>query len=130
MADTSPHGTCQRPSKYGAEMQCGNRLPCSNPDHAPHGSTGVEPSAEAIWAARRAMSALAVTEQWSPNAAAIAGLKAAYAIDAPAIHASGVAEGRAAAIVTVIEVLMRLGCHAAADAIEAAFPTTGETTDD
>ncbi len=54
-------------------------------------------------------------------------LTAAYAIDAPAIHAAGVAEGRAAMrdeIVTWARSYQTFSAPSLADAIEAAFPTT------
>ncbi len=69
----------------------------------PSGSTGVQPSAEAIRASRRAMSNEAMRESWSPIGAARVGLAAAYSIDSPAIHAAGVVEGRAAVLREVVE---------------------------
>jgi hypothetical protein len=98
------------------------------PEPSPQPSTGVEPSAEAIEAA-------------FGNANSFVGrhaLKAAYAIDTPAIHAAGVLEGRAAMRDEIRAWARcqlpqhyddaRLG-EQIADAIEAAFPTTGEKTD-
>ncbi len=64
-------------------------------------------------------------------------LTPAYAIDAPAIHAAGVQEGRAAMLREVVEWLRSTdtasiawqfkGEHGLADAIEARFPSEGTT---
>lgn len=91
-------------------------------------SAGAEPSAEAVgkahWTLKRGA---------KPREA----LAAAYAIDAPAIRAEGYAAGRDEALREVVAFLRATlpqrgrGLNVnneAADAIEDAFPTTGETT--
>ncbi len=138
---------------------------CPMPERA---STGAQPSAEAIevltshlqaeWAgpymARirdftdeevEAGELRAANERAHEDAKAEAkvGLTAALAIDAPAIHAAGVQEGRAAMLREVVESVRGLAATAdddgplgrhtsraftiAADAIEARFPSEGTT---
>lgn len=90
-----------------------------------------EPSAEAKVAAF-----LAMAHRYSSREVAERALAAAYRIDAPAIHAAGVAEGRAAMrdeIVAWVSDARWFDTRSVrgelADAIEAAFPTTGGQTD-
>ncbi len=101
-------------------------------DSSPHGSTGAQPSAEAIEAADAALDGMALMED---------ALAKSYAIDAPAIHAVGVEEGRAAMLREVVEWAREEAYEAtcfdyadvaefyrrAADAIEARFPSEGTT---
>lgn len=124
------------------------------PKPSPQPSTGVEPSAEAIkrWrdqfgggmvpfdtAYFKALSAGA-----TPADAQTAGVIAVFEAVAPAIHAAGVLEGRAAMRDEIVEWLRHglVGVDSCSPdaiangivqkwgAIEAAFPTTGEKTDD
>ncbi len=71
----------------------------------PSGSTGVQPSAEAKEAAYAALTRIrcrvTVVDRRESDKAVVA----AYAIDAPAIHAAGVQEGRAAMLREVVETL-------------------------
>ncbi len=85
----------------------------------PSGSTGAQPSAEAIDVAarQRKMSRM-------DDTASI--LAAAYAIDAPAIHAAGVQEGRAAMLREVVAFVRDHG-ERMARAIEAGFSSEGTT---
>ncbi len=103
--DSSPHGSTDWGSGYtwterlAAEME------------RPSGSTGVQPSAEAIEAAAKKINRFGWPYRENSEAAAKVMLPAAYAIDAPAIareaHAAGVAEGRAAMLREVVEFLRR-----------------------
>ncbi len=101
----------------------------------PSGSTGVQPSAEAIEVAIKMMKA---GEAQGHNIAARAHdvLFAGFRVDTPAIHAAGVVEGRAAMLREVVEWLRGpdalnsnpldhegLGPDEFADAIEARFPS-------
>ncbi len=103
----------------------------------PSGSTGVQPSAEAVEAAIKMMKA---GETQGHNIAARAHdvLFAGFRVDTPAIHAAGVAEGRAAMLREVVEwARAEAALYAAdsdmrhtwtlfADAIESArFPSEG-----
>lgn len=112
------------------------------PEPSPQPSTGVEPSAEAVEAMKRMLPQTAYSVHDI--------LTAAYAIDSPAIHAAGVAEGRAAMRDEIVEWLEREQAQYATGfgpapivsdtfkvllthfrrefAIEAAFPA-GEKTD-
>jgi hypothetical protein len=111
------------------------------PDPSPQPSTGVEPSAEAVEAATNAVKASRVYavsipgEKYlfvAPEDEAYDVLKAGLVIDSPAIHAAGVLEGRAAMRDEIVEWLRSLRTprdSVVANAIEAAFPTTGEKTD-
>ncbi len=106
----------------------------------PNRSTGVQPSAEAIDEADTAIGS-ALRAMRPRRTVAAEALTAAYAIDTPSIHAAGVAEGRAevAAWLRGLPAQEEVGrdlsgkavfaksqAHRLADAIEAAFPTTGE----
>ncbi len=161
MPDSSPHGsTGPRTVGLCPEPDCGGEFYMPDPapgDRCLHGHDGnppelviytmatigprrVQPSAEAIRASRRAMSNEATRESWSPIGAARLGLAAAYSIDTPAIHAAGVAEGRAAMHAAIVKwARAEAALYAAdsdmrhtwtlfADAIESAhFPSEGTT---
>ncbi len=91
-------------------------------------SANNKPSAEAVEDARLVLHDY-LPEGCSTRFAREA-LAAAYSIDTPAIHAAGVLEGRAAMRDEIVLWLVQeRGYERAANAIEAAFPTTGEKTD-
>lgn len=105
------------------------------PKPSPQPSTGVEPSAEAKAAAYAELVRPRCRQAIADKRESDKALTAAYQIDTPAIHAAGVAEGRAEAVAFVRKLAgsaypeKRGKLHDIADDIEAAFPTTGEKTD-
>ncbi len=103
----------------------------------PSGSTGVQPSAEARDAAYAALMRPRCREVVVDKRESDKALAAAYAIDTPAIHAAGVAEGRED-IVGMLRWLIddakracdgprHISLWRALQAIEARFPSEGTT---
>ncbi len=84
----------------------------------PSGSTGVQPSAEAIEVLAKSMAVDVPVHDWHRKRA-VRALIVAYAIDTPAIHAAGVAEGREVERKAIVEWL-REGARDAKDWADAA----------